>query len=370
MTQPDLVAEARALYRAGLQAQSRGDRVEAEHCLLQAAEKLFLAARQARGTLRETRKRLAQDLLEQVEATRQAPTAQRKVQPSQPLTVGTDDEHPEWLVHERPDITFADVAGLETVKEQIRLRLVYPFTDPELAAEYGMEAGGGILLYGPPGTGKTMIARAVAGEMEAAFFAIKPSSIMSQWVGKAEQNLAQLFAEANSYPLSVIFIDELESLSPKRRSSGSTVMQRLVPQLLAEMDGFEKRANPMLFLGATNEPWSIDSAMLRPGRLDRLIYVSPPDEPARLRILELNMRRARMAEGLSLQGVAARTQGFSGADLAALAYKARELAYFSVLRGGERRPVEMADFEAALVESRSSIDPRDLERFERYAGEK
>jgi transitional endoplasmic reticulum ATPase len=283
------------------------------------------------------------------------------------LSLGDDEQAAAWLVREKPNVKFADIAGLEQVKEQIRLRLLYPFTHPDIAAQYGVKAGGGILLYGPPGTGKTLIARAVAGEMEAAFFAIKPSEIMSQWVGVAEQNLARLFAEAQSYPLSVVFVDEIESLAPKRRSNQSTVMARVVPQLLAELDGFEKRLNPLLLVGATNEPWSLDSAVLRPGRLDRLIYVPPPDLPARRRILELNLKDAPLAQEVSLDEIAAHTELFSGADMAALAQRARESAFCEAVHTGVPRPVSAEDFRQELASMRPSIPLKDLRLFEQFA---
>ena len=363
------VEEARQLYRKGLQAESDGDLQHARTFMLQAAEILLLAAREARGNLREVRKQQAEKLLDEAAALEKLPKGFTPTLAGKksPLAVGKDEEASEWMVAERPEVSFDDVAGLQEVKQQIRMRLLYPFTHPELAEQYDIQPGGGILLYGPPGTGKTMIARAVAGEVEAAFFSVKPSAIMSQWVGKAEQNLSELFAAAESCPLSVMFLDEIEALSPKRRSSGSTVMQRLVPQLLAEMDGFTKRKNPLLFIGATNEPWSIDSAVLRPGRLDRLIYVPPPDLPARLRILELNLTNAPLADELDLGQIAQITQNFSGADMASLARRVREAAFFEAIDTGIARQITQHDFENVLKNMHSSIDPKDLRKFERFA---
>lgn len=316
-------------YQRALRLRQEGDAPAARRALLEAAEALFQAAQASRGPLKESRKRLARQLLDEAEGLKTLPVVQSRPAAgrgsgrdtfskgkSSPLSVEDAEQLQSWLVQERPSIRFEDIAGLEEVKEQIRLKLLYPFQHPELAEQYGISAGGGILLYGPPGTGKTMIARAVAGEIEAAFFAIKPSEIMSQWVGVAEQNLAKLFAAADSYPVSVVFIDEMESLAPKRRKSHSTVMQRVVPQLLAELDGFEKRRNALLMIGATNEPWAIDGAILRPGRLDRMVYVAPPDAAARQRILELNLKGKPLSPQVSLADMAERTSGFSGADMA------------------------------------------------------
>jgi SpoVK/Ycf46/Vps4 family AAA+-type ATPase len=244
---------------------------------------------------------------------------------------------------------------------------LYPFQNPEIARQYGIRGGGGILLYGPPGTGKTMIARAVAGEIEAAFFSIKPSEVMNQWVGLSEQNIGRLFAEADRYPLSVIFIDEIESLAPKRRGQGSTIMQRVVPQILAELDGFEKRKNTLLFIGATNEPWALDPALLRPGRLDRLVYVSPPDLPARRKILELNLKNVALGEDMDFDTVAIRADRFSGADMAALAQRVREKVFTEAVRSGATRPLGLADFEAVLADMRPSVQPEDLKLYEAFA---
>jgi transitional endoplasmic reticulum ATPase len=360
----DLLAEAKRLFETGTAARNRGDFPAAQKAFLRAAEKLLLAARDSRGRLRQSRLKLAQELTAQAESfgCNSSPASS----PSRPLAVGEDEKTPKWQVGERPNVSFEDVAGLDEVKEQIRIKLLYPFTHPELAEQYGVQPGGGILLYGPPGTGKTLMARAVAGEIEAAFFAIKPSEIMSQWVGKAEANIAELFRAAAGQPLSVIFVDEMESLAPKRRTSHSTVMQRVVPQLLAELDGFQKRANPLLFIGATNEPWAIDSAILRPGRLDRLIYVPPPDWQARCRILELNLKAAPLDDDVSLTDIANQSQGFSGADMAALARRAREMVFSEAIHSGQPQPISMDDFQIILDEMGPSIPEKDLRKFEDF----
>ena len=358
------LAEAKKLFNAGVSAQERDDREAARKAFLQAAEKLMLAARNSRGSLQESRLKLAQELMAEAKALEPGPSSSKS--PKQKASVKEDQDAKKWMVSKRPQVTFDDVAGLENVKEQIHIKLLYPFTHPELAQEYGVEPGGGILLYGPPGTGKTLIARAVAGEIEAAFFAIKPSEIMSQWVGKAEENIAKLFRQASSLPLSVVFVDEMESLAPKRRSTGSTVMKRVVPQLLAELDGFHQRENPLLLIGATNEPWEIDSAILRPGRLDRLIYVPPPDWAARRRILELNLRHAPLDETVSLSTIADQTQGFSGADMAAIVQRVRERVFSKAIRQGTSRAIVMSDFQAELAEMGPSIPDKDLRKFEKF----
>lgn len=380
-----LLKEATEAFRSAMDLRGRGRKSEARFPLLETASKLYeAAALTSDPQLRESRKRLARSVMEEaadlprLAAPAAVPAVAAGKLPADQASLpkedkrnaapGGDDAQAEtWLVHEKPAIRFDDIAGLEEVKEQIRLKLLYPFQHAEVAAQYGIRGGGGILLYGPPGTGKTMIARAIAGEIDAAYFSIKPSEVMNQWVGLSEQNLARLFGEADSYPLSIIFIDEIESLAPKRRGQGSTIMQRVVPQILAELDGFEKRKNTLLFIGATNEPWALDPALLRPGRLDRLVYVSPPDPPARRKILELNLKSVPLAEDVDLDAIAARSESFSGADMAALAQRVREKVFTEAVRDGTTRPLAMADFESVLAGMRPSVRPEELRLYEEYA---
>ncbi len=273
-----------------------------------------------------------------------------------------------WLVVERPQTRFDDVAGLDDVKEQIRLKLIYPFTHPAQAEKFGIRRGGGILLYGPPGTGKTLIARAVAGEVEAAFFTVKPSEIMSKWVGEAEQNVAKLFALARAESRSVIFIDEVEALVPRRRSSQSTVMQRVVPQFLAELEGFDRHEGEgvLLFVGATNEPWALDPAVMRPGRFDERIYVPLPDLDARRRILALNLTGRPLAPAVDLDALALRTEGYSGADVVNICRKACAIPFLEAVEAGVDRDVAWNDFEAVMEGVKPSVSPKDLTRFEKF----
>ena len=362
-----VLQQAQTDYKAALIHKRSGDISSARHAFLKAAEALLLAAQSSRGPLKDSRKALGQQLMEQAAALQDS-----LITPAPPdlskLTQGLSTEEKEqldsWLIQDRPKLRFDDIAGLDEVKHQIRLKLLYPFQHPDLAHSYGINPGGGLLLYGPPGTGKTMIARGVAGEIDAAFFAIKPSEIMSQWVGVAEQNIQKLFALADAFPISVIFIDEIESLTPKRRGSSSTVMQRVVPQILSEMDGFDNRQNTLLMIGATNEPWAIDTALLRPGRLDRMIYIAPPDQAARKRILELNLAHKPLASDVSLEILASRTLGFSGADVAALAQRAAERAFYQAITSEDPRQITQEDFDSVLSTMHSSIDQKDLSRFE------
>lgn len=283
---------------------------------------------------------------------------------------GKGEDERAFIPVERPQLGFADIAGLEDVKEEIRLKMIYPFTHPDEAARYRIKRGGGILLYGPPGTGKTMMARAVAGEIEAAFFTVKPSEIMSKWVGDSEQNVDRLFQTARAHERSIVFIDEIEALVPARRSSDQGVMRRLVPQILAELEGFASGPddNPLLFVGATNEPWALDPAVLRPGRFDEKVYVALPDVPARRRIFELNLQGRPLAPDVELDLLADLTEGYSGADVKNICEKAAADVFLRAVKGGESEPppIEMADLEAVIGETRPSVGPSDLARFELY----
>ena len=277
----------------------------------------------------------------------------------------------EWTVAEKPKIRFDDIAGLDDVKEQIRLKMILPFTHPDKAKAYKVKTGGGILLYGPPGTGKTMIAKAVAGELDATFFAIAPSEILNKWVGESEKNIRKLFDTARSCEKAVIFIDEVESLIPKRRETeAGGVMARVVPQILAELDGFDvKEGQCVMFMGATNEPWEIDYAMLRPGRLDEKVYVGLPDLPARRKVLTLNLKEIPLAGDVDLDGVAKRLEGYSGADIAYLCRKTAEQKFLASVNAADTPPLTEADFEKVLGKLRPSVSTDNLERFRKFRTE-
>jgi transitional endoplasmic reticulum ATPase len=282
---------------------------------------------------------------------------------------GSDEDDQKFLAVERPGLRFSDIAGLEEVKQEIRLKMLYPFQHPEEAARYRVKRGGGVLLWGPPGTGKTMMAKAIAGEIDAAFYTVKPSEIMSKWVGDSEQNVRALFEEARSHELSIIFIDEIEALIPARKGNETGgVMARLVPQILAELEGFDTATkNPLLFIGATNAPWSLDPAVLRPGRFDVKVYVGLPDLPARQKILELGFRERPLSPEVDLPELARGLEGYSGADLSSLCEKAASDAFLRAVHQLEGdKQITGADLDQSITETRPSVTPDDLERFLEY----
>jgi transitional endoplasmic reticulum ATPase len=351
-----------------------GELDEAKYHFLKAAEYLLQLAKESDGKLRAARMKQAQELVslaKNVKERRQKVREQAAALKGAPR--GAEDEvkpgiPSDWTLAEKPKLRFDDIAGLEDVKEQIRVKMILPFTYPEKAKKYKVKSGGGILLYGPPGTGKTMIAKAVAGELDATFFAIAPSEILNKWVGESEKNIRKLFESARACPKAVIFIDEVEALIPKRRDAeAGNVMARVVPQILAELDGFEAReGQSVMFMGATNEPWSIDYAMLRPGRLDEKVYVGLPEQAARKKVLELNLRDIPLCEDVDADAIAKRLEGYSGADIAYLCRKVAEQTFLESVELGHERPLADADFQRVLKTLKPSVGAADLDRFKKF----
>jgi transitional endoplasmic reticulum ATPase len=228
---------------------------------------------------------------------------------------------------EVPTVRWTDIGGLEEVKQQLREAVEWPLKYPDSFRRLGIDPPKGILLYGPPGTGKTLLAKAVATESEANFVSIKGPEVFSKWVGESERAVRELFRKARQVAPSIIFIDEIDALAPMRGlvSTDSGVTERVVSQLLTEIDGLE-RLEGVVVIAATNRPDIIDPALLRPGRFDRLIYVPPPDEKARLEILKVHTRRMPLAEDVDLLEIAKKTEGYTGADIEVLVREAGLLA--------------------------------------------
>lgn len=238
----------------------------------------------------------------------------------------------------RADVLFHDVGGMDEVKEDIRMKIIYPQQKPELFAAYGKKAGGGVLMYGPPGCGKTLLSRATAGEIKANFFSVGLHQVLDMYIGESEQKLHKIFELARKYAPSVLFFDEIDALAADRRDMRQSAGRTLINQFLAEMDGAQGNNDGVLILGATNAPWHLDSAFLRPGRFDRMIFVPPPDEVARAEIVEIHSREKPIV-GLDATALAKRTEGFSGADLRAVFDRAIESTLTEAMKRGEVVPV-------------------------------
>jgi AAA+ superfamily predicted ATPase len=245
-------------------------------------------------------------------------------------------------------LTFADVAGLQEVKNQIHLRIIAPFQNPEIYRAFRRSGGGGILLYGPPGCGKTFLARATAGEVGARFLAVGIHELLDAYWGQSEKLMHALFEEARRRAPTVLFLDEFDALGSHRGRTESQYWKTLVDQLLQEMDGMGGRNEDVLIFAATNVPWNVDSAFRRPGRFDRILFVPPPDEEARVAILRRHSAKLPGAEGIAVEKLAQQTALMTGADLKALCERASERALSRSLETGTIHPVTMADFEREL----------------------
>ncbi|MEV4702721.1 ATP-binding protein [Actinoplanes sp. NPDC049316] len=256
---------------------------------------------------------------------------------------------------ERATVTLADVGGMHEVKKRLELSFLGPLRNPKLRTLFGKSLRGGLLLYGPPGCGKTFLARAVAGEMGAAFVSLSITDVLAMWVGSSERNLHDLFSAARGHAPCVLFLDEIDALGHKRSQLGSSALRTLVNQLLTELDGVDGNNDGLFVLAATNAPWDIDAALRRPGRLDRTLLVLPPDEPARAAILEYHLRDRPVA-GIDLAPLAAATDRYSGADLAHVCETAAEYAMRDAISTGEVRMIGQADMVAAVREVRPSTD--------------
>ena len=257
----------------------------------------------------------------------------------------------------REKIRLDDVGGLAQVKKRINEAFLEPMRHPEIAKAFGKSLRGGLVLYGPPGCGKTYVARAIAGELNARFVSVTISDILDKFFGESERNMHAVFERARELAPAVLFFDELDAIGGRRSSSSQTgAVRNIVNQMLMEMDGVDSANEGLFVLGATNHPWDVDSALLRPGRFDRMILVLPPDEPARQAILRVHLS-GRPVEGMDLAELAARTEGYSGADLEHICATASEKAMMESIRTGEVRPVNMNDMRLALKEVKSSIGP-------------
>jgi len=247
---------------------------------------------------------------------------------------------------ERPTIGFADVGGMDELKEEIRLKIIYPLEHKDLYAAYGKSIGGGILMYGPPGCGKTHLARATAGEIKAGFIPVGINDVLEMWIGNSERNLHQLFQEARDNAPCVLFFDEVDALGAKRSDMQHSGGRHLINQFLSEMDGVKHSNEGVLILAATNAPWHVDPAFRRPGRFDRVLFVPPPDQPARASILSI-LARGKPVADVDYAAVAKKTEGFSGADMKAVVDQAVEAKLRQAMKTGKPSPLTTADFVAA-----------------------
>lgn len=361
-----LLDQVNVLISQGRQLQNRQSWKEARLCYLSATELMLRVAEDADDKTKSLWLSRAKSLRQAVTRLEDLPST-ADGQANRPLeetpAVGAEP----WLIAEQPKVTFKDVAGYEAVKREVSLTLLYPFSHREAADYYKIQGGGGIILYGPPGVGKTHFSRAVAGELGLPFFWVKSSDILSKYVGEAEQNIAALFAAARRRQRAVILIDEVEKLMPSRSETVSSVMPRVVGQLLEEMNGFAEQTTMLLLIGNTNVPWLIDEAFLNPRRFGRQIYIPLPDVSAREQILQIHLQQVPYDESIRLMDFAERLEGYSGADIAQICYRARSIPFLEVVHGGEARPLNTQDINRAIAQVEPTVSAAAVRRFEAYA---
>lgn len=258
---------------------------------------------------------------------------------------------------ESTNVTFNDIGGMNDLKEEIKLNIIYPFKNPELFIQYGRKAGGGILLYGPPGCGKTYIAKATANECNATFFNISIADILDMHVGISEQKLREVFRTARRKAPSVIFIDEIDALGNDRMKTGENVYARtLVNQFLNELDGLGSDNTSIMVLGATNVPWFVDTALKRPGRFDKTIFVPPPEVNARAKIFEL-LLNGKPVEKIDYNLLAAKTNRYSAADIKAVCNAAIDIKIREAMKTGQKGLISAQD----LLQAIQKINPTTTE---------
>ena len=253
----------------------------------------------------------------------------------------------------KPDLSFGDVGGMQEIKDEISLKIIKPLQHPDLYKAYGKKVGGGILLYGPPGCGKTHIARATAGEINANFISVGINEILDMWIGSSERNLHEIFETARNNKPCVIFIDEIDALGANRNDVGKTAGRTVINQFLSELDGIDADNDGILILGATNAPWYLDPAFRRPGRFDRIIFVSPPDLEAKAAIFSI-MLKDKPTETIDYQALAKAAKNFSGADIQAVIDRTIESKLEASFNDGIPKPISNKDLLKAIKKTKPS----------------
>jgi len=293
---------------------------------------------------------------------------------------------------ETPDVTWDDIGGLEKVKRELQETIQYPIEHPDKYKFFGMNPSKGVLFYGPPGCGKTLLAKAIANECASNFISIKGPELLTMWFGESEGNVREVFDKARQAAPCVLFFDELDSIASARGGNsgdGGGAGDRVINQMLTEMDGINSKKS-VFIIGATNRPDIIDPAIIRPGRLDQLVYIPLPDEASRANILASALRKSPVADDVDLAFLARNTNGYSGADLTEICQRAVKFAIRESIEKEIQREEEMAQaadegmdedadlepavpfitrahFEEAMKYARRSVQDKDIKHYEMFA---
>ena len=349
-------------FKKAVQAENDNKLSEAKQLYLLSCESLLKSAKQVDGNMKDAMIKRAEKIQKISDSIKidKTPQDRNTVQKPEIEKEKSSDEQNIWMSSGKPNVHFSDIAGLQDVKDSINRRILLPRKYPEIYRTFNRKVSGGILLYGPPGTGKTMIAKAIACETDASFYSIRCSDIVGKYFGESEKNIKSLFETARKDDVAVIFFDEFEALAAQR-GGDSSVMNRLVPELLSQMDGFQTEDSNIMILAATNRPWDIDSAFLRPPRLTEKIYVGLPDKAARLFLIERAFNNVPIDPSVNLQTIVSITEGFNAADIVSFCETIKDFAIDRSIDNERISEVVEGDIERAKKKVKSSVNQKDLE---------
>ena len=365
-------------HKEAKQAEEAGEYKKAKKLYAQSCKSLLSLAQRSEGEYEQAYKSKVDTILNKANALpdddvqpigKTQKPQEAKHTASVPIETKAGENETQFYAAAIPTTTFDDVAGLKDVKEAINTRIIKPRQYPDVYKALNKKPGGGVLMFGPPGTGKTMIAKAIANEVGAVFFDVKCSQIVQQYFGVAERNVKNLFETARQHEVAIIFFDEFESLASKR-GSGSTVMDRIVPELLSQIDGFTGSFNTLMLIAATNRPRAIDSAFLRPGRFSELLPIPLPDKEARLHIIKNAYKGVPLDEGIDFEELADRMEGFNGADVVEFCDRSKNPAADRCIGqyGGDlsKLVITAEDIAETAKRIKSSVQQKDLDDMESF----